>query len=186
MADTVTPVPSPSAGDPAPVTPIGPDPLFTSDLTIPEQYTAWRLRAVNIARRERPGVRQRYVGPAYPFGATVGSVLGGKPDEAVVVTSIINILTTPKGTVPYDPLMGSEVPFLVFEILDEITVSLIRYFTFKDLTEQEPRIVVRTVVAERVDPHTVVVQVGYSLVGDPEGQVFGTPVTYNRETVGGI
>lgn len=186
MPDTITPVPAPNAGDPVPVTPLAPDTIFTSGLTIPEQYTAWRLRAENIARVERPGVRQRYVAPAYPFGATVGSVFGGKSDENVVVTSIINILTTPKGTVPYDPLMGSEVPFLVFEILDEITVSLIRYFTFKDLTEQEPRIVVRNVVAERVGEHTVVVQVGYSLVGDPEGQVFGTPVVFNQETVGGI
>lgn len=128
----------------------------------------------------------RYAGPAYPFGATVDSVLGPKDDVSVIVTSISNILTTHQGSVPYDPRLGSQVPLLVFEILDDITLSLIRYFTFKDLSEQEPRIVVRTVFARREGDHKVVAEVGWSLVGDPEGRVFGTPVKLTREAVGGI
>jgi len=129
---------------------------------------------------------QRFTGPAYPFGATVGSVLGGKDDVSVIVTSIANILTTPQGSVPYDPRMGSQVSYLLFEILDDITLSLIRYFTFKDLTEQEPRIAVRTVFARREGENTVIVEVGWSIVGDPNGRVYGTPVKLTREAVGGI
>lgn len=169
----------------APVTVLPPSPLFTSGLTVPQQRAAWRTAQGNVGRTGRFGVTQRYAAPAYPFGATVGSVFGAKSDENVVVTSIVNILTTPKGSVPYDPRIGSVVPYLIFEILDEVTVALVRYYTYKDLTEQEPRIVVRDVSAQREGDHLIVVQVGFSLVGDPEGQVFGTPVVF-AQSQGGI
>lgn len=154
---------------------------MADELTRPQERADAYRRAGGNARR-----LERYVGPAYPFGATVGSVLGGKTDVRVVVTSIANIITTPKGSVPYDPNMGSQIPLLLFELLDEITLSLIRYFTYKELSEQEPRIVVRSVFARQEGDNRVVVEVGWSLVGDPEGQVFGTPVSLTREAVGGV
>jgi len=123
----------------------------------------------------------RFAAPAFPFGASVGTTFGAKDSVSVVTTSIVNILTTEKGTRPEDPEKGSLVPSLVFEILDEVTMSLIGYFTNKDLSEQEPRIEVRSVSAERDGEHRVLVQVGWSLVGDPDGQVYGTPIRYSQE-----
>jgi len=160
-------------------------PLFADDLTPPQRR--------ELARRldQLPGDSGfvgRFTGPAYPFGATAGSVLGPKDDISVVVTSIVNIVTTPKGSVPYDPFMGSEVPLLIFELLNGNTLALIRYFTRKDIEEQDERVAVRAVTAE-IDPqdeHRIFVKVGFSIVGDPEGRVFGVPVVFNRENIGGI
>lgn len=124
--------------------------------------------------------RNRYPGPAYRFGATVEGVFGLKSDARVITTSYVNILTTPKGSVPYDPNIGSVIPELLFEPNDEITRGIIRYFTFKDLTEQEPRAVVRGVFTEIPDEDTVIVTVAFSLVGDSEGSVFGASIPMNR------
>jgi phage baseplate assembly protein W len=121
----------------------------------------------------------RYTGPAYPFGADAHGVFGPKSDLAVVITSIANILSTPKGTVPHNPALGSWVPLLLFELNDEVTRSLIRHYTIKDLSEQEPRIVVRGVFTRSPTEHAVVVTVGFSLVGDPTGRVFNAPVQFS-------
>jgi len=131
-------------------------------------------------------VDTRYAGPAYPFGATIGSVFGAKDSVSTITTSIVNILTTPKGSRPEDPNKGSVVPHLIFEILDDITLSLISYFTYKDLTEQEPRIYVRSVSAFRDGDHKAACQVGFSLIGDTEETVYGAVIRYDREQIGGL
>lgn len=129
----------------------------------------------------------RYTGPGFPFGAAVAGVLGPKSDVEVIITSIINILTTPKGSIPWNPKAGSLVSFLLFEILDTITLNLIRYYTTKDLVEQEPRITVRSVYAQRVGENQVSVQVGFSIIGDPEERVFSTPVSFGQhDPAGGV
>lgn len=141
------------------------------------------LRARGRASATKPIllVLGRYTGLAYPFGVEAGNALGPKDDLAVIFTSIVNILTTPKGTVPYDPKMGSQVPYLVFEPNDEVTRNLIRYFSNKDLSEQEPRIVVYAVFTEQPDDHTVVVTVGFQIVGDPTAKQYNAPATFTRE-----
>lgn len=121
----------------------------------------------------------RYTGPAYPLGPSVAGTFGPKPDLNVVLTSIANIITTPLGTVAYDQAMGCYVPFLVFDLNDEVTRALIRYYTFKALSEQEPRIVVYGVFTEEQDEHTVVVSVSFSLVGDPSGDVHNAPIPFS-------
>lgn len=123
----------------------------------------------------------RYAGPAYPFGSTPDLVLGPKIDLQVVLTSIFNIITTPKGSIPYNPKLGSVIPNLVFEPNDEVTMSLLRHFAEKDLGEQEPRIVVVSVFTERTGDHTITLRIGFSLVGDPTGKVYGTPVIFPIE-----
>jgi phage baseplate assembly protein W len=123
----------------------------------------------------------RYTGPAYPFKYTVGGALGPKTDVEVIFTSMVNILTTARGTLPYAPKFGSEIPNLVFEPNDEITRSLIRYFVRKDLEEQDPRvnvIAVRTDVDETNAPYTVHITVTWAIVGDPTGRVFSGPVSF--------
>lgn len=125
----------------------------------------------------------KYTGIGYPFSAEPTGVMSPKPDISVLFTSIANILTTPKGSLPYDPDAGSFVPDLVFEIADEATLQLIRHFTEKDLREQERRIVVVAVYTEQPDdePNQVVVTVGFSIVGDPSGQVYSAPVVFVQE-----
>ena len=125
----------------------------------------------------------RFTGPAYPFGPDPAGVLGPKADINVIYTSICNIVTTPRGSMPYNPRLGSFIPLLLFDIADEITLQLIRYFTEKDLREQEDRIVVSAVYTEQPDDdeNTVVVTVGFQLVGDPSGTTYSAPVVFPRE-----
>jgi len=107
--------------------------------------------------------------------------MGPKTDIEVLFTSVVNILTTRKGTLPYDPPFGSEVPDLVFEPNDEITRALIQYFTDKDLGEQEPRINIeatRTDTDPQNSPNDVNVLVSWTIVGDPSGQLYGGPIGF--------
>lgn len=123
----------------------------------------------------------RFTGPAYQFGPSWALTLGPKSDVEVIFTSVVNILTTPIGSIPYDPFLGSEVANLVFEPNDAVTQGLIRYFVERDLRRQEPRanvLFVRTVVPEN-EPHTVVVTVAFQIVGDPEQRVFSAPIEFN-------
>jgi phage baseplate assembly protein W len=122
----------------------------------------------------------RFTGPAYQFGPSWALTLGPKTDLEVVFTSIANIITTPIGSLPYDPFGGSEIPNLVFEPNDSVTQGLIRYYVRRDLGRQEPRVVVRTVrtVVPEDDPHKVVVTIAFQIVGDPDGRVFSAPIEF--------
>lgn len=122
----------------------------------------------------------RYTGPAFPFGPGEDLVLGPKRDNLVIATSIALILTTPKGTVPYAPDRGSFVPWLLFRAFTDTTLNLIRYYTVKDLTEQEPRILVRSVTTEKTGDRSVKVTPAYQIVGDPEGQIQNAPLTLSK------
>lgn len=126
-----------------------------------------------------PGIA-RYTGPGYGFGPDPTLTLGPKTDANVIVASIANILSTPKGTIPYDPNLGSQIPNLLFELELQSTMALIRYYAFKELGEQEPRIVVQDVSTELTDEHTVTIKIGFSIVGDPTAQRFLTPIVFNR------
>ena len=101
--------------------------------------------------------------------------------RAVVFTSVVNILTTPLGSLPYAPNLGSPIPLLVFDINDATTRGIIKRFVEDNLRDQEPRarvLFVRTVVPED-DPNRVVVTVAFQIVGDPEGRVYTAPVQFN-------
>lgn len=137
-----------------------------------------------LARRQSAAASQRhgrFSGPAYQFGPSWAATLGPKSDLEVVFTSIVTILTTPLGTIPYDPFIGSEVPNLVFEINDGVTQGLIRHFTERDLRRQEPRVLVQTVrtYTPENEPHTVVITVSFQIVGDSEGRVYSAPISYD-------
>jgi len=123
----------------------------------------------------------RYAGPAYPFGPSPDLVLGPKDDANVVLSSICNIITTPKGSVPYNPKLGSQVPYLLFDINDEVTQGLIRHYTLKDVGEQDPRAIINRVQIDLpVDGHTIIVLVSFSIAGDARGQVYSAPVFFPR------
>lgn len=123
----------------------------------------------------------RYAGPGYPFGPTPNLVLGPRPDVNVILASITNIITTPKRSVPHNPALGSRIPYLVFDINDTVTQGLIRYFTIKDITEQDPRVIVNSVQLDLPpDGMTVVVLVSFSIAGDALGQIYTAPVNFPR------
>lgn len=123
----------------------------------------------------------RFSGPGYPLGANEASALGVKRDVLVIITSMVNIITTPKGSVPYAPRRGSIVPMLLFEPFTDVTLSLLRYYTGKDLTEQEPRIRIRSVFTERISNYSVSVSPSFQIVGDPVGDVLSAPLTFTQE-----
>jgi phage baseplate assembly protein W len=123
----------------------------------------------------------RFTGPAYPFGPSWALTLGPKTDLEVIFTSIANIITTYIGSLPYAPFRGSDIPNLVFEPNDAINQGLLRYYTRRDLSRQEPRAQIRTVrtIVPVEDPHRVVVTSAFQIVGDPDGRVFSAPIEYN-------
>lgn len=123
----------------------------------------------------------RYTGPAYMFGPSWSGTLGPKTDLEVIFTSISNIITTERSTIPYRPDTGSEVPRLVFDPNDVITRASIRYFVRRDISRQDPRISVLSVRTEVPDgePHTVVVTVAFAIIGDPSNRIFSAPVEFN-------
>lgn len=146
-----------------------------------ETLRAARARGARVTRATERVRIGRFTGPAYPFRHTIFGVMGPKTDIEVLFTSMVNILTTPKRTLPWAPDFGSEVPNLVFEPNDEVTRALIRHYVIKDLGEHEPRVnvmSVRTDFDELIDPYRVNVQVSWAIVGDPGGQVFSGPIGY--------
>ena len=125
----------------------------------------------------------RYTGPAFPFGATPQLVFGPKDDVLVVATSLVNILSTPIESIPYDPSIGSQVPYLLFEVLDEITIMTIRQFAEKEISEQEPRVLVVSVETDVPldgDALAVIISVGFQIVGDSFARTFNVPVDLPR------
>jgi len=123
----------------------------------------------------------RHTGAAFPFSVGVAGVLGAKTDEEVISTSIRNIILTPLGRQPYDPTIGSLIPSLVFEPNDAITVQLVRYYTRKSITEQEPRVDVTGILVQTVGEQTISLRVGYIIRGDPERRQRVVPVRVTRE-----
>lgn len=120
----------------------------------------------------------RYTGAAAPFGPDPAGTFGPKNDITVVLASIANILSTPKGSVPHDPFLGSFVANMLFEQEDDITRNLIRYYTIKDITDQEPRAQVLAVYTRELDPHSVQVSIALQLVGDASGRIYNAPITF--------
>ena len=123
----------------------------------------------------------RFTVPAYTFGPSWQGTFGPKTDLEVIFTSISNIVTTERGTIPHRPSTGSEVPRLVFDPNDSITRASIRYFVQRDISRQDPRVSILTVRTEvpHNEPHTVIITVAFAIIGDPRNRVFSAPVEFN-------
>ena len=121
----------------------------------------------------------RYTGPAYPFGSVPALVFGPRPDVNVILASIGNIITTPRKSIPWNPQLGSRIPYLVFDINDAVTQGLIKYFTQKDISEQDPRVIINSVqINLPQDGLSVEVLVSFSIAGDALGQIYSAPVNF--------
>lgn len=117
-------------------------------------------------------------GPAFPFENSIKGTLGPKTRENSIKSSIRMILTTPRGSVPYNPELGSMIPRLVFDPLDDSTLNLIFYYAINDL-EQDPRVKVTSISID-TEPSKVIVQVGYIDNDDVQERQHQSPVVFQR------
>jgi len=120
-------------------------------------------------------------GPAFPFKNSVKGVLGDKTRRESIKTSIQIILSTPKNTVVYNPELGSYIPLLIFDPLDDATMNLILYYAIHDLEDQEPRIKVTSVSIAREDgEHKVTIWIGYQDRNDVNEKQEQAPIDFVR------
>ena len=76
---------------------------------------------------------------------TVNKDLRLATDIEAINNSIRNILNTPKGTVPGNPTFGSDLEGVLFEVIDDITFSLIQNIIIDELETWEERITIQEV-----------------------------------------
>ena len=100
-------------------------------------------------------------GPSFPFKTSITDILGPKTRSEHIFSSIQMILTTPKGSLKYDPNYGSFVPFLVFDIISEDAINLLYYYIVQDLNDQEPRVRVNSIQVVRSDRRKLIVWLGF-------------------------
>jgi phage baseplate assembly protein W len=93
---------------------------------------------------------------AFPFGTTIKGIIGNKKRRDSLRTSIELILTTPKGTVVWNPEFGSWIPYLVFDLITDSVINLIYFYVQKDL-EQDSRIKVTNISIKREQKKIVIV-----------------------------
>lgn len=124
----------------------------------------------------------RKAGAAFPFTNTIKGVIGNKTRRESLWTSIQLILSTPKGSVVYNPNLGSYVPLLVFDPLDDATKNLLTYYTVNDIQTQDPRIEISSVqiTTYEDDPHRVTIWVGYIDRDDQDQKPEQAPVNFVR------
>lgn len=115
-----------------------------------------------------------FAAPAFPFTVGVAGTLANKPTAAVVATSIVNILRTIPGTIPYNPEFGSTVATLPFDRTDPTFYAAVKYYAQKDIERWEPRAIVRGVEArpDEAELDKVRVAVSFSIREDSAG-IFG-------------
>jgi uncharacterized protein len=76
---------------------------------------------------------------------TVNKDLRLATDIEAINNSIRNILNTPKGSVPGNPTFGSDLEGVLFEVIDDITFSLIQNIIIDELEKWEERITIQEV-----------------------------------------
>ena len=122
-------------------------------------------------------------GPSFPFKSSVSGVLGGKTRKEHITTSIKMILSTPRGSLRYDPDFGSEVPSLVFDIISEASLNLINFYTIQALQKFEKRITVRGVNVSKQGTRALVVWISYVDSADATEQNQEAPVFFTLREV---
>ncbi len=121
-----------------------------------------------------------WTGAGFPFRYGVMGTLGPKNDDDVIATAIQIMLKTRVGSWKPDPAFGSHLWDLVFEILDEVTIQLIQYYTVRDIEEQLPYVEVRGVEVNKVDDHIVRVRIAYVRQADATAKIQQTAVVFDK------
>lgn len=118
---------------------------------------------------------------SFPYKDTVSSVFGTKPKINSIISSIQCILTTPKGSIPYDPELGSQIPYLIHDSLTSNVINLIYYYVVNDIETQETRVKVKSIVVDTItEKNMVIVQVGFVLRNDPNQKINQAPAAFAR------
>ena len=83
-----------------------------------------------------------------------------------IARSIRNLIMTIPGERPFNPILGSGVPNLLFETMDKITASTIRSEIVNSIENFEPRVDLNEfIVSENPDDNQFDVQIQYYVVG---------------------
>jgi phage baseplate assembly protein W len=117
------------------------------------------LRSVDDPRTSR------YRGPAIPWFPLPDGHFAPKGTREVIWAAIVNVLLTPIGTRVRNPEFGSRLYELVFELNDDLLVSLARVYIVEALRKWEPRIEITEaeVYRDSVDEHKLTCRLSYSI-----------------------
>jgi phage baseplate assembly protein W len=66
-------------------------------------------------------------------------------DDISINNSLTNIFSTPLGSLPGKPYFGTRIHTMLFEFIDEITMSIITEMINEEVAKFEPRIIVDSV-----------------------------------------
>ena len=87
-------------------------------------------------------------------------------NETAIARSIRNIVFTLPGEKFFDEDFGSDVSRLLFENLDDITTNLIRDQIFETITNLEPRVRLRNVIAQpNYGNNELNISIVYNIIG---------------------
>ena len=87
-------------------------------------------------------------------------------NETAIARSIRNIVFTLPGEKFFDEDFGSDVSRLLFENLDDITTNLIRDQIFESITNFEPRVILRNVIAQpNYGNNELNISIVYNIIG---------------------
>lgn len=95
-------------------------------------------------------------------------------DEEVqaIKNSIKNILITKQGTLPGDPLFGSGLSGIVFDIMDGLTQKLQDSFVRESLQKYEPRVLVKDVSLKEIPEYNQIsVRVRFEYIDKRTGEL---------------
>ena len=83
-----------------------------------------------------------------------------------IARSVRNLILTVPGERPFNPILGSQVPNLIFETLDKLTASTIKSEIINTLENFEPRVKLNEVevIAQR-DRNEFDVKIQYYIIG---------------------
>ena len=86
-----------------------------------------------------------------------------------VKNSLLGIITSPKGSKPFDPNFGCDIGDSLFENMTPLTVSTAQKTITSAIRTYEPRIVRLTVdVQAQYDTNTVIVTILFSILDNPD------------------
>lgn len=88
----------------------------------------------------------QFKGVNFPFKKIGKNIPGPSYDEEVIEQNIIQIITTPKGSRPMRPSVGSEIMSAVFESTDSVQLELLKSSLLHDLIDQEKRILIKSMI----------------------------------------
>ena len=87
-------------------------------------------------------------------------------DETAIKIALQNLIMTRRGERPFQPLIGSRIPELLFDILDFATAATIsdEIFTLVDRYERRVRLV-DVVTTPNFDSNAYEIQIEYEIIG---------------------